>query len=156
MEQSIRAGFGLEDRDVREISSLSLAFLGDSVYELVIRTLLVESGSLHPDELSRRKARLVNAHTQAVMADSFREQRLLTKEEEDVCRRGRNAKPATAARHASWKDYRKATGFECLMAYLYLTGQETRLVELVRAGLLSVRRQGEKERTSGERGREHD
>ncbi|MCD8124763.1 MAG: ribonuclease III [Lachnospiraceae bacterium] len=138
MEQSIREGFGLADRDVREISSLSLAFLGDSVYELVVRTLLVERAGDRPKVLSQKKSRLVRAQTQAAMADSLREENLLTEEELAVYRRGRNANPSTTARHASLSDYHKATGFESLMGYLYLAGREERLVELVRLGLQYV------------------
>ncbi|MCD8078670.1 MAG: ribonuclease III [Lachnospiraceae bacterium] len=135
MEQSIREGFGLADRDVREISSLSLAFLGDSVYELIVRTLLVEQSADRPKVLSQKKSRLVRAETQAAMADYLRTENLLTEEELAVYRRGRNANPATTARHATVGDYHRATGFESLMGYLYLAGREERLVELVRLGL---------------------
>ena len=126
--------FQLEDRDVREISALSLAFLGDAVYELVIRTVLAERGG-RPREISEAKARLVNAGTQAGIARRLLAEGCLTEEEAAAFRRGRNANPHTLARHASVGDYHNATGLETLMGTLYLQGQTARLTELIRRGL---------------------
>ena len=134
MKEIIRDVFELKDRDIRETSALSLAFLGDAVFELVVRTVLVERGG-KPAEMSRRKGELVNAASQARMAEYLVEQGLLTEEEEGTYRRGRNSNPHTLARSSSPGDYHKATGLECLMGTLYLTGKTERAVELVRLGL---------------------
>ena len=137
MEHTIHERFQLGDRDVRETSALSLAFLGDAVYELVIRTVLVERGG-KPHEISQKKSRLVNAAAQAQIAEALRDSGVLTEEELAVFRRGRNANPHTTARHASVHAYHKATGLECLMGYLYLSGRTERLVELVSVGLAAL------------------
>ena len=134
MEKTIRECFTLGDRDVRTTSALSLAFLGDAVFELVIRTVLVERGG-KPGELSRKKGELVNAASQARMAEYLLEHGLLTEEEEAVYRRGRNASPRSVAKSSGVGDYHKATGLECLMGHLYLTGQTKRLVELASLAL---------------------
>ncbi len=132
MEESIRSCFGLPARDRRAYSPLTLAFLGDAVYELAVRTVIVEKGSRPPKELHRASSRLAKAETQSRMAELLQGE--LTEEELAVYRRGRNAHPATVARHATVGDYRRATGWEALMGYLYLGGQEERLLELIRKG----------------------
>ncbi|WP_434309235.1 Mini-ribonuclease 3 [Hominifimenecus sp. rT4P-3] len=133
MEESIRASFALPGGDVRTYSPLTLAFLGDAVYELVIRTKIVEQGSRPPKQLHLATSKLVKAETQSKMAELLAE--YLTEEEIMVYRRGRNAHPATTAKHATTGDYRRATGFEALMGYLYLSGQEERMIALIRQGL---------------------
>ena len=134
MEKIIRDTFRLGDRDVRETSALSLAFLGDAVFELIIRTVLVERGG-KTHAVSTHKSRLVNAGSQARMAVYLQKAGLLTEEEQGILRRGRNASPHTLARHASVQEYHLATGLECLMGTLYLTGRTQRAAELVRLGL---------------------
>ena len=133
MEESIRKVFGLSPRDLRTYSPLTLAFLGDAVYELAVRTVIVARGSQPPKELHRASSRLVKAESQSRMAELLQVE--LTEEEQAVYRRGRNAHPATTARHATTGDYRRATGFEALMGYLYLAGREERMLELIRKGL---------------------
>lgn len=134
MRQQILEQFEIRDRDVREISALSLAFLGDAVYELVIRTILVEQGG-QPGAISKRKTKLVNAGAQAKIVRRLQKAQVLTEEEEGVLRRGRNASPHTIAKHATAQDYHLATGLECLMGYLFFDGQTDRAVELIRIGL---------------------
>lgn len=132
MEKGVRKAFDLPGRDIRTYSPLTLAFLGDAVYELAVRTVIVEQGSRPPKELHLASSRLVKAETQSRMAELMQEE--LTEEERTVYRRGRNAHPATTAKHATTGDYRRATGWEALMGYLYLTGREERLLELIRQG----------------------
>ncbi len=129
----IKTSFGCEERDVRGYSPLTLAFIGDGVYDLVIRTLVVERANRPPNELHRLTSAYVKAETQAKMIVALKEE--LTEEEAGVFRRGRNASPATTAKNASRADYHKATGFEALMGYLYLTGRSERMLELIRRGL---------------------
>ena len=114
-------------------SSLSLAFLGDAVYELEIRSRLMENRTFRPSALSRTASRLVCAAAQAELAAAILPQ--LTEEEEGVFRRGRNAHPKTMAKHQSMSDYRQATGLEALFGYLHLTGQAERIRELIGSGL---------------------
>lgn len=128
----LRESFGLEEVDIRTYSPLVLAYIGDVVYELVIRSLLVGKGNAQVNRLHRRASRLVNAAAQSAAFERIREE--LTEEELHVFRRGRNANSATMAKHATMTDYRRATGFEALMGYLYLTGQTERIYTLVRLG----------------------
>lgn len=123
----------LEERDPNGYSPLVLAYLGDAVYELVIRTRVVNRGNTQVNKMHRMTAGLVKAEAQAKMYMLLEEE--LTEEEQAVYRRGRNAKSATMAKHATMRDYRMATGFEALMGWLYLNGQLERLTELVSLGL---------------------
>ncbi|NBK91644.1 ribonuclease III [bacterium 1XD21-13] len=130
---SIRQEFALEDVDIRTYSPLVLAYIGDGIYELIIRSLLVGHGNTHAARLHKQASSLVNAGAQSAMMERIKEQ--LTEEELHIFRRGRNANSPTMAKHASVSEYRRATGFEALMGYLYLKGRTERLLELVRLGL---------------------
>ena len=123
----------LEERDPNGYSPLVLAYLGDAVYELVIRTRVVNRGNTQVNKMHRMTAGLVKAEAQAKMYMLLEEE--LTEEEQAVYRRGRNAKSATMAKHATMRDYRMATGFEALMGWLYLNGRLERVTELVSLGL---------------------
>ena len=131
--QLIRRDFGLGEVDLRTLSPLTLAFVGDCVYDLILRTVIVERHNASPNQLHREKSRLAKAPAQAEMAEALQEH--LTQEEIAVYRRGRNAKSHTTAKNASVLDYRKATGLEALYGWLYLSGQEERLLELIRLSL---------------------
>lgn len=113
--------------DVRELSPLVLAYVGDAVYELYIRTKLVD-GPGKVQQLHRRAVSYVQASKQAELIHGW--EPLLTQAEKDVVRRGRNAK-GNAPRHGSTLDYRYSTGMEALLGYLYLTEQNERLLELL-------------------------
>ncbi len=130
-----------------QYSPLVLAYLGDAVYELVIRTLVVSGGNAPVNKLHKRSADLVKASAQAELLHYLEEE--LTEAERSVYRRGRNAKSYTMAKHATMKDYRVATGFEALMGYLYLSGQTERLLSLIRVGI-SGREKETKEIIQGE------
>lgn len=132
MEESIKQIFQLGEKDVRSYSPLTLAYIGDGVYELVIRTVVVSRGNRPPKELHKAGVELARAQTQAKMMEHIKP--LLTEEETAVYKRGRNANTATMAKHASMQEYRKATGFEALLGYLYLEGRKARIMELVKAG----------------------
>ena len=129
----IKRDFGLGEVDLRTLSPLTLAFVGDCVYDLILRTVIVERHNASPNQLHREKSRLAKAPAQAEMAEALQEH--LTQEELAVYRRGRNAKSHTTAKHASVLDYRKATGLEALYGWLYLSGQEERLLQLLRLSL---------------------
>lgn len=129
----IRERFNIKKQDIRTYSPLTLAYIGDGVFDLIIRTVVVDKGNTSPNELHRHTSSIVKAHTQALMAEALMEE--LTEEEYDVYRRGRNAKSFTTAKNATVADYRKATGFEALMGYLYLEDRFDRAVYLSRRAL---------------------
>lgn len=131
--------FHLKDTDAGQYSPLVLAYIGDAVYEVIVRTIVVNRGNAPVKWLHRRSAALVKAAAQARLIMLIEED--LTPEEHAVYRRGRNAKSATMARNATVGDYRKATGFEALIGFLYLGGQYERMTELVRLGLDRLERQ---------------
>ena len=139
MEESIaylREQFQLPQQDIRTYSPLALAYIGDGIYELYIRTIVVGRGNRQASKLHHAASRLVKAPTQALMAEALEAE--FTPKEEAVYRRGRNAKSYTTAKNATTGQYRKATGFEAVMGYLYLTGQYIRMIDLIKMGLEAV------------------
>lgn len=122
--------------DAGSYSPLALAYMGDAVYEMVIRTHVVSQGNRQVSKMHKKSAALVKAQTQAELIGQLFDQ--LSEEEMAVYKRGRNAKSATMPKHAAMKDYRMATGFEALVGYLYLTGRHERLLELVFHGLKKI------------------
>lgn len=122
--------FGIEGKDIRSFSPLTLAYIGDAVYEIVIRTIIVEKGNAPVNKLHHKASSLVKAVAQKDAMEKILP--LLTEEEEAVYKRGRNAKSYTSAKNASVIDYRIATGFEALMGFLYLMGRNERMLELVK------------------------
>jgi ribonuclease-3 family protein len=131
--KKLKSEFACEDVDLRNYSPLTLAFLGDCVFDLIIRTVIVERGNRAPESLHKKKSAVVKAQTQARMAESILES--LSEEELSVYKRGRNAKSYSVAKNASVSDYRRATGFEALIGYLYLQDKEDRVIELVKLAL---------------------
>lgn len=127
---AIRQEFECKEVDIRAYSPLSLAYIGDAIYDLIIRTIVVERANRPANKLHKTVVRYVNAGTQAQMIMALEEE--LTEEEKAVYHRGRNAKSYTSAKNASIADYRKATGLEALFGYLYLQGEMDRLLMLVR------------------------
>ena len=125
--------FHLEDQDLRSYSPLTLAYIGDGVYELIIRTILVKKGNCPVNRLHKKASSLVKAGAQSAIMEVIEEK--LTPEELSVYRRGRNAHSPTMAKHATMADYRRATGFEALMGYLYLKEDYTRMLTLDRMGI---------------------
>lgn len=141
MEESIKNhslfdGIGelhpLTGEQLRTYSPLSFAYIGDVVYELVIRTMIVTRGNTRPSRYHRETIGYVNASAQTALMEAILP--ALTEEEMRVYRRGLNAKPASAPKNQSHHDYRIATGFETLMGYLYLSGQMGRILHLIRMG----------------------
>lgn len=130
MEESLNGLFNPEEIDIRTYSPLTLAFMGDAVFELMARTLVVTQSNTAPEKLHKRTTRLVKAEAQAAMGHGLWDE--LTEEEQSVYRRGRNAQSYTHAKNASVSDYRHATGLEALFGYLYLTGRQERMRELMK------------------------
>ena len=129
----LKEAFSLPEQDIRSFSPLTLAYIGDGVYELVIRTVLVQRGNRKASRLHEEASRLVKASAQSEILRRIEPH--LTEEEFSVYKRGRNAHSPTMAKHASMSDYRRATGFEALIGYLYLKEDLRRIVDLVRLGI---------------------
>lgn len=117
--------------EAKQYSPLTLAFLGDSVYEVMVREMLLREANRPTRELHTMAVAHVKAAYQADAANRIAE--MLSDEEADILRRGRNASGISVPKHATPADYRKATGFECLFGYLYLCGRTDRLRELFAA-----------------------
>ncbi|WP_286887351.1 Mini-ribonuclease 3, partial [Aneurinibacillus sp. UBA3580] len=111
-------------RDPKQMNALTLAYMGDAVLEVRVRQHLIAAGEVKPNLLQRAAVRYVSAKAQAGIVSGIWER--LTEEEQAVLRRGRNAKSATMPKNARVADYRLSTGFEALLGFLYLTGQEER------------------------------
>ena len=136
IDSYIKEQFGIAEVDIRTYSPLTLAYIGDAVYEIIIRTYIVGKGNAPVERLHKRSSRLVKAETQANLIMAIEDQ--LTVEEHAVYKRGRNAKSYTMAKNATMSDYRKATGCEALVGYLYLTERYERLTELIHTGLTKL------------------
>ena len=128
--------FQMEEVDIREYSPLTLAYIGDCVYDLVIKSLVINAGNKQVNKLHQETSSLVQASTQSLMMRTMQEH--LTEEEHAVYKRGRNAKSVSPAKNQSITDYRRATGFEALLGYLYLKKDYKRLLDLVKMGLDSL------------------
>ncbi len=128
IDASLPAG---AQRDPHTAAALSLAYVGDTVYDLYVRTFLVEREDARVRELHRMSAALVCAAGQAAAFHAV--EPMLTENELAVYRRGRNSHLGTVAKNAKISDYRTATGLEALVGFLYLTGQDARLTALMRA-----------------------
>lgn len=126
----IKTNLNLPETDIKTYSPLTLAFIGDSIFDLIIRTTVVESGNAPVNKLHHRASKLVQASAQAELYHAIKEQ--LTEEETAIFKRGRNAKSFTTAKNAGVVEYRTATGLEALIGYLYLTDQMQRLLVLIK------------------------
>ena len=133
INQKVKDKFLLPDVDLKTYSPLTLAYIGDGIYELIVRSVVVNQGNTKASQLHRQTSQLVKAEAQSAMMEFLLP--VMTEEEETVYRRGRNAKSATMAKNATVTDYRKATGFEALMGYLYLKDETERILELVSVAL---------------------
>lgn len=133
LNEYLNSKFDIESKDIRTYSPLTLAYIGDAIFDVVIRSILVNKGNTAVNKLHQRASSIVKAPTQAKMAAALMED--FTEEEADWYRRGRNSKPHTKAKNATTMDYLEATGFEAVIGYLYLTGSMDRICELVSLGI---------------------
>ena len=115
--------------NAEDVNALTLAYLGDAVFELEVRKRMLLSGSKRVDKLHKRVTAFVNAASQSRLFSVI--EPLRSEAELAVYRRGRNSKTLTAAKHQSIADYRRATGFEAVFGYLYLNGSHDRIAELI-------------------------
>ena len=129
--------FTLKEVDINSYSPLALAYIGDSIYDLIIKTVVINEGNAQVQKLHKKTSSFVQASTQSLMMRTMQE--YLTEEEHGVYKRVRNAKSVSPAKNQSITDYRRATGFEALMGYLYLKKDWKRMLELVKIGLDSIK-----------------
>ncbi len=125
--------FQMRGVDIKEYSPLALAYIGDAVYDLIIRSLVLNEGNRQVQKMHKETSSMVQASAQARMITALNDQ--LTEEEHAVYKRGRNAKSMSPAKNQSVSDYHKATGFEALMGYLYLKRDFKRMLDLIKLGL---------------------
>lgn len=130
----IQEYFSCAEADIRTYSPLTLAYIGDAIYDLIIRTVVVGRANRSANDLHKKTIKYVKAPAQSAMIQALLEE--LTEDEMAAYRRGRNAKSYTTAKNATTGDYRRATGFEALLGWLYLTGQTERILYLVRQGIV--------------------
>lgn len=136
MEESLNNGISHEHKTAADqYSPLVLAYMGDAVFEIFVREMIVLSSNRPVNKLHKMSSALVRAQSQARMIKAIKP--YLTEKEYGIYRRGRNAKSNTSAKNASIKDYRRATGFEALIGYLYLDGQKERMHELMEKAVRS-------------------
>jgi ribonuclease-3 family protein len=121
--------FTADGLNPREYSPLALAYIGDTVYDLFIRTKVLSKGNRHVTEMHKESVNFVKAHSQSVSAYALEE--FLNEDEMRVLKWGRNAKSNTTPKNADVTEYRMATGFETLVGYLYLAGEDERLSYLL-------------------------
>lgn len=117
----------LSAEDIAMLSPLQLAYIGDAVYELLVRTYLLKK-KLPVKELHKSTIKYVKAKAQADIVHVLED--ILSEEEKWIVKKGRNAKTNTMPKNADMIDYKYATGFEALMGYLYLLGEDNRITEL--------------------------
>ena len=128
--------FQMEEVDINSYSPLTLAYIGDCIYDLIIKSLVINKGNKQVNKLHKETSSFVQASTQSLMMRAMQE--CLTEEEHAVYKRGRNAKSVSPAKNQSITDYRRATGFEALLGYLYLKKEWKRMLDLVKIGLASL------------------
>ena len=127
-----REAFGA--RDTKELNPLQMAYVGDTIHDLYVRSMLLSRG-MTVGAMHKQAVRMVSAFAQARMLEALEQE--LTEAEADIARRGRNSQAKHAApKQADPADYAHATGLEALWGYLYLSGQQQRLDELIKTALM--------------------
>lgn len=119
----------MEESLVKMYSPLALAYIGDSIYDLMVKKHFVIKSNMQPEKYHKVVTSIVSANAQSAFIESYMDK--LTEKEQAVYKRGRNSSPHTKAKNASLENYLKATGFEAVLGYLYLSEQEDRLKEII-------------------------
>lgn len=134
--------FQIKEVDIALYSPLTLAYIGDCVYDLIIKNIVIGGVNRPVQQLHKETSKLVQASAQSAMMRHLQE--VLSPQELAVYKRGRNTKSVTPAKNQSITDYRRATGFEALIGYLYLDKQHQRILELVKIGLEAMKSENNK------------
>ena len=147
IDETYRKALSLKDTDLQTTSPLVFAYIGDGVYDLAVREYVLSHFPGSINQINDRKKAFVCAHAQSEIMGYLIGQALLTDQEMDIYRRGRNQKSVTHSKNSSIQEYRRATGFEALIGYLYLGKQHDRWIALVSQGIAHLQalldRQGE-------------
>ena len=117
--------------DINTINIVTLAYLGDAIYEIYIRESLIKKGLAKVEDLQKEAVKYVSAKGQASILNYLLEKNILTEEEIEIVKRGRNHKRSTHPKHTDIITYKLSTGFETLIGYLYLSKKITRLEEIL-------------------------
>ena len=144
LNQEIIDYFEGKEVDIKTYSPLTFAYIGDDVFDLVIRTIVVNKGNTSPGKLHGATTHYVSAIAQAKMYDAIRP--LLDENEADIARRGRNSKPHSKAKNASSTDYMKATALETLIGYLYLKNDMERIFYIIKTGINKIEEENERQK----------
>jgi ribonuclease III family protein len=128
--ENIRNELNLSDKDINQLSPLVLAYIGDSIFEVFIRTSMLADTTASVHKLHKRSIEFVKAKAQSDKIHRILE--FLTDEEQNIVRRGRNAKSGTIPKNADVAEYKYATGFESLLGFLYLKKEYARLLEILK------------------------
>jgi len=135
--EEVLGEFGFAGKNAGQYPPLVLAYIGDAVYEVFIRTLLVQDGGRPVHMLHKRSVDFVKAKAQSDIIHRIND--FLTPEEQDIVRRGRNAKSGTIPKNADVTEYKYATGFEALIGYLYLKGEIERLMQVMKMAITGAK-----------------
>ena len=138
--EAVSGNFNMKESDVNQLSPLVLAYAGDTVYELYVRTLIISKGNAPVHKLHKLSVSYVKAKAQSDVIHRINER--LTVDEQDIVRRGRNAKSGTIPKNADVTEYKYATGFESLLGYLYLKKEYKRLMEILHLAVGDATNQG--------------
>ncbi|MEG0847758.1 MAG: ribonuclease III domain-containing protein [Niameybacter sp.] len=136
INEVLNCAINMNTHKANTYSPLALAYIGDGVYELFVRTYVLSKGNMPVNKMHRASRELVRAGAQAKLYHLVEEQ--LTEEELQVLKRGRNAKSISAPKNADVTEYRHATGLEALIGYLYLEGKIDRIQEIIQLGFESL------------------
>lgn len=136
LNSEILSNFDGKEIDIKTYSPLTLAYIGDDVFDLIIRTIVVNKGNTTPNKLHKKATKYVKASSQAMMLSAI--ETYLTDEEKNIARRGRNSKPHTKAKNASVADYMAATALETLIGFLYLSDDMDRIYYLMKIGIKAL------------------
>ncbi len=141
-EDMIHKASGSMERTPVSYSPLALAYIGDSVFDLMIKSRIVFRANMQVQKYHKKVSAIVRAGTQAMLTERFIESGFLSEEELAIYKRGRNATTHTKAKNASVGEYRKATGFEAMLGYLYLSGNQERLNEIMEHAVTILKDEG--------------
>lgn len=130
----LNSAFDLPGQDIKSYSPLTLAYIGDAVFELLIRNMIVARANTSVNTMHNHATKIAQAKAQADIYFAIKDK--LTEEENSIFKRGRNAKSATTPKNATLGDYRIATGVEALIGYLYLENKFNRIIELFKSELI--------------------
>lgn len=117
--------------DIKMINVITLAYLGDAIYEVYIREKMIKEAPLKVEQLQKKAINYVSAKAQAKIISNLIDTNALTDEELDIVKRGRNYKRSSHPKNTDIITYKLSTGFETLIGYLYLSGKKTRLREIL-------------------------